>query len=288
MSCAQHYYADDTQVYLSFDIDESQQAIAALNVDLYELNEISRKHCLTLNPKKSIAIVFGRRGDREQFLETFSQSIKLNDQVIPFRSCVKNLGLHIDNDLRFTEHVSQAVKRAYAGLKLLYTNRHVFDKNTKTLLCNSLVLSHFNYCDVIYGPCLTAFDSNRVQKVQNSCLRLIHGIRKFQHISHAFELSEWLRMSDRRYIHSACMYHSILLNKTPPYLYNKITFRTDVHNVNIRFKHTLTTPIHYTELFKRAFSYNIVMIINGIPFDLKTCSIHSFKKNIVNLTMPRQ
>ena len=47
------------------------------------------------------------------------------------------------------------------------------------MLCDSLVLSYFNYFDVIYSQYLDLNDKNRIQKVQNSCLILIFG-----HISH--------------------------------------------------------------------------------------------------------
>lgn len=44
----------------------------------------------------------------------------------------------------------------------------------KEQISESLVLSHFNFGDVLYGPCL---------KTQNFCCRLILGLRKYYHIS---------------------------------------------------------------------------------------------------------
>lgn len=288
LSCRQHYYADDTQVYLSFNKDESEQAVAAVNYDLHRIFDVSQKHCLMLNHGKSVAIVFGKKKDREQFLAEFKTSLFINSGRITFQSCVKNLGLHMDSDLRFSQHVSNKVKSAYGRLKMLYPYRHFLDKRTKTLLCDSLVLSQFSYCDAVYGPCITRYDSDRIQRVQNSCLRLIHGIRKFQHISHTLQLSGWLNMRGRRYVHSACLFHGILTTKTPPYLYNKITYRTDVHNVNIRFRHTLTPPAHHTELFKRCFSYNIANMFNNFHFKFLSMSKRTFRREVSSSAMLRQ
>ena len=102
------------------------------------------------------------------------------------------------------------------------------------------------------------------------------GIRKHRHITHKLVDAGWLSMSNRRLLHSACLYHKIIINKTPSYLYRKILFRTDVHNVNIRFKGKLTPPVHRTETFKRSFSYQITKVYNGLP-NIKQYSFFKFK-----------
>lgn len=145
-------------------------------------------------------------------------------------------------------------------------------------MCDSFVLSHFNFCDAVYGPCITAETSYRIQKVQNCCLRFIHGIRRGQHISHTLPLTKWTNMEKRRHFHIANLYHKIIINRQPSYLYRKITFRTDVHNVNIRFKGTLTPPVFKTEHFKCSFSYNIAYVFNSLPRHLKNCSVAAFTR----------
>lgn len=60
-----------------------------------------------------------------------------------------------------------------------------------------------------------------------------------------------------------------LTGKTPLYLYNKIKYRTDIHNINIMFKNTLTTPQHRLELFELSFSYCSPTICNKLSIDLK-------------------
>lgn len=283
-SCEQHYYADDTQIYLSFGLDEGSQAVTAINYDLQRLYEYSVRHCLGLNSKKSSCIIFGRKAERDQFLATYQNAIVIDDEPIKFQDTCKNLGIVLDQDLRFTNHVTKCLQKAYLNLKLIYQNRHFLDKSIKTKLCESLVLSHVNYCDVVYGPCLRSFDIGRIQRLQNSCLRLIHGIRKYDHISHTLKTSNWLDMHDRRFLHSATLFFSILKLKTPPYLFEKITYRTDIHNINIRFKGTLTPPLHSTHLFKRSFSYQIASVFNKLPLEIKQSQDKiSFKRKLFKM-----
>nr|CAI5833462.1 unnamed protein product [Callosobruchus analis] len=60
-----------------------------------------------------------------------------------------------------------------------------------------------------------------------------------------------------------------------PYILPFVKFRTETHNVNLRSKHQLTLPIHYTEQFKRSFSYNIVKFYNNLPNDLRSITSKS-------------
>ena len=89
LSCLQHYYADDAQVYLSFRPDESKQAVAAINFDLNQISAFSVKHCLQINASKSTLIIFGKKADRGKFLSD-NHCIMLNNQEIKACNSVKS------------------------------------------------------------------------------------------------------------------------------------------------------------------------------------------------------
>lgn len=171
--------------------------------------------------------------------------------------------------MRFAEHVNRCLQRAYINLKLIYQNRSVLNRRVKSMLCEQLVLSQVNYGDAIYGPCLRGSEVRRIQKLQNSCLRLIFGIRKYSRISYTLKLNNWLHMHNRRYLHAATLFFTIIKTKTPAYLSDRLTYRTDVHNLNTRFKGTLSPPLHATQFFERSFSYQIVKTYNNLSPILK-------------------
>lgn len=66
------------------------------------------------------------------------------------------------------------------------------------MLWVTLVLSHFNYCNFIYSPYLTAKDKSRIQKVQNWCCCFIYKLRRYDHVSHKMKELGWLNMENRR------------------------------------------------------------------------------------------
>lgn len=151
-----------------------------------------------------------------------------------------------------------------------------------------MVLSPLNYCDVVYGSSIYNSDANRIQRLQNSCLRLIFGVRKYDHISHKLREVSWLNMSNRRKLHAVTLYFKVLTYKAPQYLYKKIEFRSDVHNLNIRFKGTLTPPLHKTEMFKRSFSYNITRCINSSPVGVGHRSVLKFRRDFFSYLLSEQ
>ena len=188
----------------------------------------------------------------------------------------------MDQDLRFTEHINLSLQRVYINLKQLYQHRQILSKKNKKMLCEAYVLSQVNHCDIVYGPCLRQADSTRIQRLQNSCLRFIHGIRKYDSISHTLKDTNWLNMYNRRYLHSVTLFFKILTLQTPPYLHEKLCFRTDVHNLNLRFKGMLTPPKHSLELFKRSFSYRIASTINKLPRPLlEKKSVKAFRCHLL-------
>lgn len=272
-----HFYADDTQLMLSFNQNNTDQALRYVNEDVNNLVAYAERHSLCINATKSSVVLFGGRVARQRIIPAIN--VRIRGETISLQDKVKDLGVMLDYGLRFKSHISRCIKRAYANLRIIFNNRGSLSKKMRVLLCDTLVLSQFNYADAIYNFCIDRADFARIQKVQNACLRLIFGIRRNQHISHKIAEVGWLDMATRRTLHAACLFHKIISTKVPHYLFNKISYRTDIHNLNVRFKGLLTPPRHSTAFFERSFSYNIVKMFNALPCNILSKSVTSFKHN---------
>lgn len=235
-------------------------------------------HSLYVSPLKSTAILFGNKNVCRNIEDNVLLAI--GSGRISLVNKVRNLGLIMNNSFRYRYHVSACISKAYYNLKMLYPFRPFSDTKTKLSLCNSLVLSHFNFCCQIYFPWRDTICRDRIQRIQNVCLRFAYGIRQFQHISDKLVNASWLNMCNRFKLLSACLFHKIILYKKPPYLYEKIKFRTDVHSLNIRFKGGLTPPLHKTALYEGCFSYFIFKIHKLIPDHLKNLSASQFRTHL--------
>lgn len=280
MYCKHSFYADDTQLYFSFNPSEVQLACENINDDLSRLLQEAKNHSLNINPVKSSLILFGRSYVISEISERVK--VKIDNEVIPVVNETKNLGVIFDSGLRFKKQVSNMIRNAYFKLKILFNSRHLLSHKLKITLCELFVLSQFNYCSTLYGFCIDKQDSNRIQKVQNACIRFIYGIRKYDHVTYKLKELKWITMENKRKYHALCFFHKLIKLKSPQYLYNKIRFRTDVHNINIRKKDMLSLPPHKTSLFQRSFSYNVVKMYNGIKPEFKSMSPCLFKRKVKN------
>ena len=273
--CSTHMYADDTQLYHSFYPDDMEAAQERVNRDLGGLITRASKLCLNINPRKSSVMVFGHRAAVTRMKMTVN--ILISGVPLSIVDEARSLGVVVDSSLRFRGHVASLLRRAYSTLRLLYGNRCLLSQTMRSQLCEALVLSVFNHGDAVINGYLDVATSTRIQRLQNSCLRFIFGIRRRDRISHALGWIGWLNMSRRRLLRSACLYHRIILSKTPPYLYCRIRYRTDVHNINVRHRHAVCIPRHRTQMFKRCFSYCLAVTYNSIPVDIRRRGEHGFR-----------
>lgn len=273
-----HLYADDSQIYLPFHESQLDNSIKLLNDDINRLSQLSNKYGITINPKKTVAMLFGPKAARMRCRNKIK--ISINGETIPVKDSARNLGVIYDSSLKFTEHVTHILRKSYANLKIIYSNKAILTKQTKTLLCDALVLSHANYADVIYGPALRLIDQNRLQKLQNSCVRFITCAKRRDHVTEYCRQIGWLKMKERRILHSCCFIRKILDNKTPSYLYEKISFRTDVHNLNLRHRGLMNIPKHRTGQYKSSFTYFMSRLFNRISDKYMNLSFNLYKKHI--------
>lgn len=205
-----------------------------------------------------------------------------------FKRSVRNLGIILNDKLDFTEYTNFCTQCSYVALKVIYGNRMFLDRKTKHLLCELLVLSRFHYCVSLYGSYISAYNARRLEKIQNSCLRLIFGVRRRHHISHKLSDLKWLNMKNRILLHSATLFHNVISIGKPPSR-SRITFGTDVHYVNIRYKGTLIPPPHRLKHLKRSFSHQVTHVYNNLPKNVELApSIFLFKKRLFSFMYTKQ
>ena len=274
-----HQYADDLQIYHTFYSTNLPQAISDINNDLEIVYRISMAHSLLLNESKSKLLIFGKSSQQLGALDNCN--IKINNVLLPSSNSCKNLGLLIDNKLRFENHVSELVQRSYYKLKVFYILKNTLTTEIKLKLCDSLILSMLSYCDVVYWPALTMREKNTLQKLQNACLKFCYDSRKYDHVTPLYQTSNWLKLDQRYFVHMATLVHKINLTGNPEYLSQKLVRGNSIHNRHTRHCQRLSVPKHRTQQFKRSFTYNAAVIYNSLQPDVKSqTSVTGFKRSV--------
>lgn len=265
-----HLYADDCQLYESFNFETRQTAINKINVDLNEIHNWSVKNALSLNPLKTTVIMTGTEQQRKKI--NIENMLLLDNISLAVKDNCKNLGLIFDKNLSFSQHVTKLIQSAYGRLKSVYKYKFVLSTPIKLKLVESLVLSLFDYCDVVYGPCLSIYDQNRIQQVQNSCMRFAANVNRRDHITPYLQHHNWTKMNIRRDIHYCCLIHKIIQTSKPPYLKSKLVFGDDTFDRVRRDNYFMHIPRHSTSSFKGSYSYRASYIYNSLPMSIKGIS----------------
>ena len=136
------------------------------------------------------------------------------------------------------------------------------------------ILSQFNYCDALFLNASKIF-KNKIQKVQNNCLRFTLNLRKFDHITTHRQHFGLLDMDQRRILHSVTLMHKIVKGLAPCYLSNRIKRLSEVHNHNTRNRLALTINKNMTAKKSNSF-------FGSIP---KQYNIFSNNTDISHLTV---
>ena len=275
-----HLYADDTQLYYTCKVDEVNATIDLINSDLKNISTFSKKNCLKLNAEKSKFIIIGSRPNLKKLKEVNLNPIKMDGKIIEREYEVKNLGVIFDETLSWARHVNLSIAKSYGKLKNAWRFNKFLSHKTKQTVCETYILSNFNYCDIILQN-MTNKLQDKIQKVQNSCIRFVHGLRKYDHISHIRKSSKTLNMHDRRLLHSLTMMFRIKNDLAPIYLTERITRQSDIHNHNTRNRNNIRAPFARSTSRSMSFFVNISNIFNNLPNNIETSgiTINTFKHN---------
>lgn len=147
-------YADDTQLLLYFNPADPDTAAQEMNHDLNTISQYSDEHNLKLNASKTSVLLFCSSA-KQNYLKS-RMKLKINETYAPFSASgiSKILGVFVDEDLRFREHLKTVINRCYVRMRVLYSNRYILNFKTRKKLCGSLVLSMLQYVLLVFYPCL--------------------------------------------------------------------------------------------------------------------------------------
>lgn len=121
-----------------------------VNVHFLIQIEWSENNGLKLNPDKTQAMVISASKNPSLQLLRSVLAILVQGISITFAESVKDLGLIMDRNLSWKNHVFDISCRTYIVLQQLYRNKVSFPISTRILLIKALILSMFDYCCTTY------------------------------------------------------------------------------------------------------------------------------------------
>ena len=119
-------YADDSQVYITVNPEDSHTTINNLEQHLRDVQAFFADNMLSCNPKKTEIVHFHSR-----FSHPLSySSIKLSQHYVPISKKARNLGVIFDSHLTMSSHVNSSCSSASLGLRNIGRIRKYLDQRS--------------------------------------------------------------------------------------------------------------------------------------------------------------
>ena len=119
----------------------------------------------------------------------------------------------------------------------------------------------------------------KLQSAQNFTARIVTGTRKYDHVTPVLQFLRWLPVQDMFNLRDATMAFKCIKGLAPPYLCEKFEFRSELHNINTRYRNDLNIPLYTSASGQRTFHFRAVTLWNNLPNNIKDIdTLSSFKR----------
>ena len=117
-------------------------------------------------------------------LEYLTPPVIVSNHSIPFYKNIRNLGVIIDETLSPAQHIRSIARPFNYTLYIIRLIRPFINTDTAITLATALILSRFDYCNVLLNN-IQQHSANSLQVLFNNTVRVIYNIPKFSrtHIS---------------------------------------------------------------------------------------------------------
>ena len=160
-------FADDAKIFRSVNLRDNDGNMK-LQADLHQVWRWSEKWQLPFNTGKCKVLHIGNNNPCHRYEINGKKLEKVDEE--------KDLGVIVDNELKFHKHTAAAVKKANMKLGMIKKSFANLDENILPILYTSLVRSHLEYGNLIWGPHFKG-DAVAVEKVQRRATKLVRTIK---------------------------------------------------------------------------------------------------------------
>ena len=195
-----HIYADDTQLYIKFDLSDPSIALEKINLCISDIRIWMIKNKLKINDSKTEFLVLSSSFFKQQFNDL--QINVGNTEINPSLSA-RNLGVIFDSHLNLESHINSVCRSAYFHLRNIRSIRNMLTDNacsqlihalvTVRILFKILILTYQAYhktapqylCDLIMpysnARCLRSDNMSLIAPCHPRAKLKSYGERSFQH-----------------------------------------------------------------------------------------------------------
>ena len=156
-------FADDTTLfnshksykYLSFMLEHDIN----LMMDWFNANKLS------LNLHKTVSMHFWNKNEKP--------ALSVNGYKIPTVTHMTFLGVWVDNELTWNNHVQHIIAKIRNNKRLMLQGKNLLDCNSLIKIYYAHIHSHLRYGLPVWGSMISTSNLNKLGKVQQKCVNII-------------------------------------------------------------------------------------------------------------------
>ena len=189
-----HFYADDSQIYVSFKPSPAGEPSASKQriESCIHVNNWMSANGLMLNHDKTELLVLHARHRPQPPLESI---LVCSDVVYPSNSA-KNIGAWFDTVMSMDKQINSICQSAFYHLSnIAQISKHLSFRHRETLI-HTFVTSKIDQYNILLSG-LRQDQVRKLQYVQNSAARLLTGSCKHEHITPVLRDLHWLPVHER-------------------------------------------------------------------------------------------
>ena len=204
--------------------------------------------------------------------------VTIDSHVIPASKSVKLLGAQIDNNLDFTEHVSNICKKVSKKLHALRRVSGFMSNNKLRIVMKAFVESQFGYCPLVWMFHNRTLN-NRINILHEKALRLVYkdSTSSFEEL---LTLDQSFTIHHRNLQKLAMEMFKVKHNLSPVFMKNMFSDSTNQYNLR-NAPEFGTVNIHTVHYGTETISFRGPKTWSLVPHEIKKCkSILEFKNKI--------
>ena len=147
----------------------------AINADLIPLKCWREGNKLSSNVAKTEAMIIGSHNKLRKIdnLDAPKPQFRMGSEDVKLVSDVKYLGVQVDQELKWTNHLTTVTNKISRGIGILRYGKQYLPPATIEIMHRSLVESYFRYCCSVWGNAGVSI-IGKLQKLQNRYGKIDH------------------------------------------------------------------------------------------------------------------
>lgn len=270
-------YADDSTLYYA--ANSSTELDKVLSSELDMVFDWIQQNKLVLNISKTKSIILG---SSHKLSSRPTLRLNLSGELIEQVDKVKLLGLRIDSQLSWSEHIDTVIKKMGNGISMVRKCLPYVNENILGQVVKSLILSHLDYCSPVWSSASKSL-LNKLQIAQNRAARLVLHCPIRANTENMHRKLSWLKVEKRLSLNTVIFFSNTVYSTKPEFLHNQIIRCSQIHSYSTRLADVgqITLPCPKSNALKKTVIYRAIKLWNSCPLHIRQSnSKASFKYHL--------